>query len=703
MSETKTESNSVLKVALAGNPNVGKSTVFNALTGMKQHTGNWAGKTVGCAEGRFLLGDKECILTDIPGTYSLSSHSPEEEIARDHICFEAPDAVIVVCDATALERNLNLALQILELNRCVVLCVNLLDEARKKGFETDLELLSARMGIRVAGCVARDKKGLDSVLRALRETVDKPPTPISVDYGETVESMISDLISVIDGEIGSNCPISKRFLALRLIEMYASEDKAAISSFFARAEAYTGTDLSQKETILKSLELTFQKYNAIDDEIEKALFSAGSMLAEEISRDVCTQKPGFRGNSKDRAVDKILTGKISAYPIMLLLLACILWITVSGANLISNLLSLPLGHFGMLLRSFLSSRVPTWLCGLLCDGVYTVLSYVVSVMLPPMAIFFPLFTILEDSGYLPRIAFNLDAPFAKCKSCGKQALTMCMGFGCNAVGVTGCRIIDSPRERMIATLTNSLVPCNGRFPLLVSLITVFFISGNGAFSGIAASLLLTMWIMIAILMTFLVSSILSHTILKGMPSSFTLELPPYRSPQIGKVIIRSILDRTVFVLGRAIISAIPAGIIIWITANLYIGELSLLRHAVSLIDPAARLIGLDGVILIAFILGFPANEIVIPIMVMAYMQSGVISGASSLAELENLLIANGWTPITAICVMIFSLMHWPCATTLLTIKKETGSLKWTLAAIVIPTVLGVIFCMVVNLFGIIFR
>jgi ferrous iron transport protein B len=312
-----------------------------------------------------------------------------------------------------------------------------------------------------------------------------------------------------------------------------------------------------------------------------------------------------------------------------------------------------------------------------------------------------LFTLLEDSGYLPRIAFDLDAPFARCRSCGKQALTMCMGFGCNAVGVTGCRIIDSPRERMIAMLTNSFIPCNGRFPLLVSLITMFFV-GSGALSSLFSSLFLTLWILISVLMTLTVSRILSLTLLRGMPSSFTLELPPYRCPQIGKVIIRSVLDRTVFVLGRAVVSAIPAGAIIWLFANVSLGEVSLLSHAVSLLDPVASVMGLDGVILMAFILGLPANEIVIPIMLMAYLQEGVITDSSSLIQLKDILVSNGWTVTTAICTSIFSLMHWPCATTLMTIRRESGSLKWTVAAAIIPTLCGVILCIAVNFISKIF-
>lgn len=318
-------------------------------------------------------------------------------------------------------------------------------------------------------------------------------------------------------------------------------------------------------------------------------------------------------------------------------------------------------------------------------------------MLPPMAIFFPLFTLLEDVGYLPRIAFNMDKVFRKCNACGKQALTMCMGFGCNACGVTGARIIDSPRERLIAILTNSFVPCNGRFPTMISIITMFFIGkSTGAFSSIVGVLIMLSAVMLGIFMTFVSSKILSKTVLKGQPSSFTLELPPYRVPKIGSTIVRSIFDRTLYVLGRAAVVALPAGILIWLLANINVSDISLLRYITDFFDPFARLMGLDGVILTAFILGFPANEIVIPIAMMAYTASGELVPMDNLVELKDILIANGWTLNTAICTIIFSLMHWPCSTTCLTMLKETKSWKWTLIGIALPTICGILACMLIT-------
>ena len=340
--------------------------------------------------------------------------------------------------------------------------------------------------------------------------------------------------------------------------------------------------------------------------------------------------------------------------------------------------------------------MPKIISDMLIHGVYRTLAWVVSVMLPPMMIFFPLFTLLEDLGYLPRIAFNVDKIFKKCSSCGKQALTMAMGFGCNAVGVCGARIIDSPRERLIAIITNSFVPCNGRFPTLIAIITMFLVGVNSG-SSILSVIILMLIILFGILMTFIVSKVLSKTLLKGIPSSFTLELPPYRRPQVGKVIVRSILDRTLFVLARAVSIAIPAGLVIWIMANIKVGNLSLLNYTSNFLNPFASLLGMDGVILLAFILGFPANEIVIPIIIMAYMATGTLTDYSNLSDLKMLLVNNGWTITTAISVMLFSLMHWPCSTTCLTIKKETKSNKWTFISILVPTLCGIVICFVFNL------
>ena len=314
-------------------------------------------------------------------------------------------------------------------------------------------------------------------------------------------------------------------------------------------------------------------------------------------------------DKKDRLLDRLFTSKATGFPIMFLILLGVFWLTITGANYPSELLSSGLFWLEDRISDlFLTAGMPVVLNDLLVHGVYRVLAWVISVMLPPMAIFFPLFTLLEDFGYLPRVAFNLDRCFKRCAACGKQALTMCMGFGCNAAGIIGCRIIDSPRERLIAMITNNFVPCNGRFPTMIAIITMFFVgSAAGAFSSVLSAAILAGVIVLGVLMTLLISKILSATVLKGVPSSFTLELPPYRKPQIGKVIVRSIFDRTLFVLGRAIAVAAPAGLIIWLMANISVGDATLLAHCSGFLDPFARVIGMDGVILLAFILGFPAN------------------------------------------------------------------------------------------------
>ncbi len=601
-------------IALAGNPNVGKSSIFNELTGMRQHTGNWPGKTVDLAQGYSQHNHQGYVLVDLPGTYSLMAHSQEEEVARDFIQSKDSQATIVVCDATSLERNLNLVLQIMQITPNVIVCVNLLDEAKKKKISIDLLKLQELLGVPVVGTSAVKKQGLD-------ELMDK------------VEQVITGSI---------------------------------------KANPYMRDALNQLHD---------------DSETEiLALLDRSSVIANEV---ISYGNEDF--DKRDRAIDKILTQKSTGIPIMILLLMLIFWFTIVGADGPSDFLADTFNSFGNWLTvTATKMNVPTIVQGVLIDGIYKVLSTVVAVMLPPMAIFFPIFTLLEDFGYLPRVAFNLDKYFQKAGACGKQALTMCMGFGCNAAGVVGARIIDSPRERLIAIVTNNFVPCNGRFPILIAVITMFFAgSSSGMFGSVKSAAFLTGVILLGVASTIWVSKLLSKTVLKGLPSSFTLELPPYRKPQIGQVIVRSIFDRTLFVLWRAIIVAAPAGLIIWILANVQVGNQSVLQSITAFIDPFAKLMGLDGTILMAFILGLPANEIVIPIMIMGYMATSTITDFTSLNEFHQLLVNNGWTWLTATNVLLFTLYHWPCSTTLMTIYKETKSKKWTFISFIVPTIIGV--------------
>ena len=697
-SDTEKLKNSNLTIALAGNPNVGKSTVFNALTGMRQHTGNWAGKTVANASGTFTHKNIDFTLVDIPGTYSLMASSPDEEAAREFICFGQPDCIIVVLDATCLERNLNLALQILEVNKKAVICVNLLDEATKKGIQIDLDELSLYLGVPVVGTAARSGEGLDELKDAFFDvaTGEIKVFGTKIKYNSNLEKAITKLENIIeDSKLFDDKTfsyLSKRFLALRLIDC----DKKLDNSI----KEYFNFSLVEHKTINKAFTEIHNELENIgmkQDDIRDIIVEGIVAKAQEIYAH-CTCLCDKCYSRRDRKLDKILTSKLTGIPIMLLLFGVIFYITISGANYPSELLSMAFSKVQEWLYGLFDLlHSPPFLKGLLIDGMFKTLSWVVAVMLPPMAIFFPLFTLLEDFGYLPRVAFNMDRFFAKSGTSGKQSLTMLMGFGCNACGVTGCRIIESPRERIIATVTNNFVPCNGRFPTLIAIITMFFATGISLpfRSLVSAGLLLTV-IVFGVVVTLLVSKFLSATLLRGLPSSFTLELPPYRRPQICKTIVRSLLDRTIFVLLRAMCVAAPAGIVIWLMSNIMINGESLCVIISNFLQPLGSLMGLDGVILLAFILGFPANEIVIPIIIMIYTASGTLVEYDSLSSLYNLFVENGWTWVTALCTMIFSLMHFPCSTTCLTIYKETKSLKWTLLSFILPTILGILLCMSIN-------
>lgn len=593
-------------VAFAGNPNVGKSTLFNCLTGMKQHTGNWPGKTVEKAEADMET-DKYCYhLIDLPGTYSLRTRSVEEMITRDYLKEQDPDITMIVCDASCLQRNLKFAVQIMEISSHVILCVNLMDEAKKRGISIHLEELSEILGITVIGTCAHKK--------------------------DTRKKMMD----LLDQEVGRK-----------------KERK--------------------------------NPHNIKEEDIES--------ICQKV-----VMKPE-KHDQKDRKLDRIFTSRKTGFLSMIVLFAVIFWITITGANDISDHLSVVMDKLHQWIGNLLITvGIPKFFYDFLMNGVLKVMFWVISVMLPPMAIFFPLFSVLEDGGYLPRMAYNLDCPLKKCGGCGKQALTMSMGLGCNAVGVTGCRIIDSPRERLIAVLTNSFIPCNGRFPAMITVITIFFsgFSQKEQLDRILFVVILAGFIILSILLTFFVSKILSLTILKGISSFFMLELPPYRKPQMKKILVRSVFDRTLYMLRRAVIVSVPAGAILWIMINVKTGNITLMKGFIKFLEPLGHYIGLDGTILAAFLLGFPANEIVIPIMIMGYLQNGTLEEISNLRQIYGLLVQNGWNLGTAVCFLVFTISHWPCATTLYTIWKEEKKIRWVIWAVIIPAMTGMSICLVIH-------
>ena len=588
-------------IALVGNPNVGKSTLFNALTGLKQHTGNWPGKTVDLAVGQYSYKGKQYELVDLPGTYSLEGTSPEEEITAEFVRSGSADGILVVCDGTCPERSLILALQVIQCCPKVLIAVNLMDEAEKGGIAIDIDRLSAELGVPVVGICGKEKKGLDILQEKLRLLAEGylPCAPLSREE--------------------EDCDIS---------------------------------------------------------------------YAEELCRHVCRREN--RGPTLTEKLDRILLHPLCAYPCLLLLLLLIFWLTIQGANYPSQGLQWCFSVIGKGFR-YILQPLPLWMVQIVMDGIYEPVTRVVSVMLPPMAIFFPLFTLLEDFGYLPRVAYLLDEGFRRCGACGKQALTMSMGFGCNAVGVTGCRIIDSPRERRIGILTNSLVPCNGRFPSLILLMGLYL----GELSPGLQAVGLTGLVTVSVLMTLFISSILHKTILKGEQSVFVMELPPYRRPKVGQVLLRSFMDRCLTILGRAVAVAAPMGLLLWLLQRIPVGEGDLLHYLAQCLEKPGALLGIGGTMLLAFVLGSPANELVLPIGIMI-----LAGGGWSAAESGNageLLTGYGLSLRQCICTMIFMMFHWPCTTTLITVYKETKSIPYTALAWAIPTGVGAFLCLLINL------
>lgn len=703
-------------VALAGNPNTGKSTVFNALTGLRQHTGNWPGKTTTRAEGGFNFHGHRYKLVDLPGTYSLLSTSHDEDIARDFILFGRPDVTVIVVDANRLERNLNLVLQVLEITDRAVVCLNLMDEAKRHGLEVDERRLSRDLGVPVVATSARYGEGLERLNQAISEVAN----------GEFVckprrvggqSAALKNAVGHVSAQLEVLFPKlpNAQWAALRLLDgdsriteairtgelgnIHDMEVQEIQKERFQAAPASDETDLRVVSLLSGVSNLRWQLGPDFHQVLAETIYTEAAQVADRaVWRS--GEKPRF---DFDRTLDRLVTSRWLGFPIMVLLLMAVFWVTIAGANVPSAMLATLLLDtlHPMLKGAAAAAGIPWWLDGFLIDGVYLATAWVVAVMLPPMAIFFPLFTLMEDFGYLPRVAFNLDYLFKKAGAHGKQALTMAMGFGCNAAGVIATRIIESPRERLIAIITNNFALCNGRWPTQI-LIAAIFIGGlvPSYLAGLVSALAVVFVAVLGVVFTFLTSWLLSRTILRGEVSTFSLELPPYRPPRVLRTLYTSLIDRTIYVLWRAVIFAAPAGAAIWLISNIPAGDTSLAGAIIGWLDPFGFVIGLSGIILLAYIVAIPANEIVVPTILMLTVMAkgipGVGEGTGVMFELDSqvatasLLQAGGWTLLMGVNLMLFSLVHNPCSTTIYTIWKETLSVKWTAVASLLPVVLGLL-------------
>ncbi len=645
------------KVCLIGNPNVGKSSLFNILTHKNQHTGNWTGKTVENEVGEFVYKNVTWEIVDLPGTYSLIGESEEEKIASSFVLKGDYDVALVVADATNLERSLTLILEVLDVTKNVVVALNLMDEAKLKNIQIDVEKLKEFLDVPVIPTSMKNVQGLTLLCDTLNN--ERKPSQIKIVHQEKIKHYLDWILEKKDFSQGMALHY------LRENHFGGNEKEEHILKFYQKY-------ISRVEVILS--------YHAFGQDIMK----------EVIHRDNEKEK------REDRFWNHILTNKKTCIPFFILLFFFLLFLTIYLSNFPSEWLFSFFEQLEPWLFKVLSFLPESILNPLLLGG-YRTLYWVVSVMLPPMMIFFPLFAILEDYGLLPRIAFNLDKPFQKCGSCGKQSLTMCMGLGCNAVGVTGTRIMESKKMRILSILTNVFMPCNGRFPAMICMIQMFLVRDHSFFGSLWASCILLFIILFGVLLTFLVTKLLNFFLFKDEKPMFIMELPSFRRPKIWKTIKSAWKEKAFHVLKRAMVVSFPAGLLIYFLANIEVGGLTIFESIQNFLNPFGLSLGLDGAILLAFILGLPANEIVIPILLLGYARTGALTEYESLMSLKMILVGNGWTILTAINFLILSLCHFPCATTLLTIKKESGSILYTFLAFMIPTLIGIFLCFLMNL------
>lgn len=659
-------------ILLSGNPNVGKTSIFRLLTGIHHQIKNLTGKSISAQMGR-IKNNKEYVIVDLPGIYSLLGSTDEEILVRDTILFDNTHKNIIVIDSCFLEKNLNLVFQILEMNKNVLLCLNFIDELNNKKIEINTEKLSELLDVPVIMCSAKNNIGINDLIKSF--DIEKNSSYF-LNYGGKIESLLNDFIPLIG--LDAIYDINKRFVALKLLE----GDKSIVKSIYSRY----GIDILSKEVNEFLRNINFEEIRKeVAIIINNECKTVASKTIKYLNQDI---------NENSKKIDKIITSKKWGIILSLLSFFLVFYLTIVLSNYPSRFLNIFFNFIeNKLYDIFIYLKVTKYIYEPLIFGIFRIIGKIISTMLPPMAIFFTLFSLGEESGLLPRIVFNCDKIFKCCKSHGKQALTMCMGFCCNAYGVIGSKVIDSPRDKLVAILTNNFIPCSGRISLLISIISIFFIKETNNFY---ISLILVGFILFGIFISLFITKILATTVLKNINSHFTLELPPYRKPNIKSVIYRSFIDKTLFILIKAIKVSLPAGIIIWLFANININEISLLNHISHFLNPFAELLGLDGFILFAFILALPANEIVLVIILMGYLSSGImITIPTNITELKEILVNNGWDTIKALNVCLFSIMNCPCLTTFLTIKKEVG-VKWSILAFLISLITCTLILLLIN-------